>query len=113
LAFSSTFPEADHNELVGWMEDSRARAHRAILLRDRDEAPDIHRQLDITVGLMARKTKVEQVQDEGPTLVSRLLGTLFLGDYVSLYLAALRRRDPLVLKPVQELNAERADGLAK
>src|SRR6266566_3981463 len=22
LAFSSTFPEADHNELVGWMEDS-------------------------------------------------------------------------------------------
>src|SRR5207237_821369 len=41
LAFTSTFPEADHNELVGWMEDSRARAHRAILLRDRDEAPDI------------------------------------------------------------------------
>src|SRR5439155_712414 len=52
LAFTSTFPEADHNELVGWMEDSRARAHRAILLRDRDEAPDIRRQLDITVGLM-------------------------------------------------------------
>src|SRR5439155_1450963 len=63
LSFTSTFPEADHNELVGWMEDSRARAHRAILLRDRDEAPDIRRQLDITVRLMARKTKVEQVTD--------------------------------------------------
>jgi len=109
LAFTSTFPEADHNELVGWMEDSRARAHRAILLRDRDEAPDIRRQLDITVGLMARKTKVEQVTDEGPTLVSRMLGTLFLGDYVSLYLAALRRVDPLVLKPIQALKAKLAE----
>src|SRR3989442_1553140 len=108
-----TFPEADHNELVGWMEDSRARAHRAILLRDRDEAPDIRRQLDITVGLMARKTKVEQVQDEGPTLVSRLLGTLFLGDYVSLYLAALRRVDPLVLKPIQALKAKLAESHRK
>ena len=106
LAFSSTFPEADHNELVGWMEDSRARAHRAILLRDRDEAPDIRRQLDITVGLMSRKTKVEQIRDDGPSLVSRMLGTLFLGDYVSLYLAALRRVDPLVLKPIQALKAK-------
>src|SRR5207237_520205 len=81
LAFSSTFPEADHNELVGWVEDARARTHRAILLRDRDEAPDLRRQLDITVSLMSRKAKVEQVHDEGPTLVSRMLGTLFRGDY--------------------------------
>src|SRR5216117_1617498 len=29
LAFSSTFPEADHNELVGWVEDARARSHRS------------------------------------------------------------------------------------
>src|SRR5207245_2268474 len=28
LAFSSTFPEADHNELVGWIEDPRNRTHR-------------------------------------------------------------------------------------
>src|SRR2546429_4427525 len=29
------------------------------------------------------------------------LPILYLGDYVSLYLAALRRVDPLVLKPIQ------------
>jgi glucose/mannose-6-phosphate isomerase len=113
LAFSSTFPEADHNELVGWIEDPRARTHRAILLRDEDEAPDIRRQLDITVSLMSRKTRVEQVRDEGPTLLSRMLGLLFLGDYVSLYLAALRRVDPLVLKPIQALKAKLAAGRGK
>lgn len=113
LAFSSSFPEADHNELVGWVEDARVRTHRAILLRDRDEAPDLRRQLDITVSLMSRRAKVEQVRDNGPTLVSRLLGTLFLGDYVSLYLAALRRVDPLVLKPIQTLKAKLAESHRK
>jgi hypothetical protein len=45
--------------------------------------------------------------------VSRLLGTLFLGDYVSLYLAALRRVDPLVLKPIQALKAKLAESHRK
>ena len=108
LAFSSTFPEADHNELVGWIEDPRNRSHRPILLRDPDEAPDLRRQLDITVSLMIRKTKVEQIRDDGPTLLSRMLGTLYLGDYVSLYLAVLRRVDPLVLEPIQALKAKLA-----
>jgi glucose/mannose-6-phosphate isomerase len=109
LAFASAFPEADHNELVGWIEDSRNRSHRPILLRDRDEAPGLRRQLDITVSLMSRKAKVEQVEDDGSTLLSRMLGTLYLGDYVSLYLAALRHVDPFVLKPIQALKAKLAE----
>jgi glucose/mannose-6-phosphate isomerase len=103
LAFSSTFPEADHNELVGWVEDARARSHRAILLRDPEESAEMRRQLDITVALMSKRTRVEQVRDDGPTLLSRMLGTLYLGDYVSLYLAVLRRVDPMVLKPIVAL----------
>src|SRR2546428_12170459 len=82
LAFSSTLPESDHNELVGWVEDPRARSHRAILLRDRDEHTALRRQLDITVSLIFNRTKVEEIQDDGSTLVSRLVGTLFVGDYV-------------------------------
>lgn len=113
LAFSSTFPEADHNELVGWVEDPRNRTHRPILLRDREEAPSLRRQLDITVSLISRKTKVEQIEDDGPTLLSRMLGTLYLGDYVSLYLAVLRRVDPLMLKPIQELKAKLAEADGK
>ncbi len=108
LAFSSTFPEADHNELVGWVEDARARSHRPVLLRDRDESAEMRRQLDITVSLISKKTKVEEVEDDGPTLVSRMLGTLYLGDYVSLYLAVLRRVDPMVLKPIVALKAKLA-----
>ncbi len=108
LAFSSTFPEADHNELVGWVEDPRARSHRPIILRDSDESPEMKRQLDITTSLMSKRTKVEEVRDEGASLLSRMLGTLYLGDYVSLYVAALRGVDPLPLKPIETLKARLA-----
>jgi len=113
LAFASAFPEADHNELVGWVEDARARSFLAVLLRDRDEAPEMRRQLDITVSLMQKRAKVEQVHDDGPTLLSRMLGSLYLGDHVSLYLAALRRVDPLVLKPITILKARLAEARRK
>src|SRR5881396_2732385 len=108
LAFSSTFPEADHNELVGWVEDARARSHRPILLRDCDESAEMRRQLDITVSLMSKRTDVEEVSDDGSTLVSRMLATLYLGDYMSLYLAVLRRVDPMVLKPIVTLKKKLA-----
>jgi glucose/mannose-6-phosphate isomerase len=113
LAFASAFPEADHNELVGWVEDPRARSFLAVLLRDKDEAPEMRRQLDITVSLMSKRTKVVEVQDDGSTLLSRMLGSLYLGDHVSLYLAALRRVDPLVLKPITTLKAKLAEGRRK
>ncbi len=106
LAFSSTFPEADHNELVGWVEDPRARSYRPIILRDADEPPELKRQLDITTSLMSKRTRVEEVRDDGASLLSRMLGTLYLGDYFSLYLAALRGVDPLPLKPIETLKAK-------
>ena len=68
----------------------------------------MRRQLDITVSLISKKAKVEEIHDDGPTLVSRMLGTLFLGDYVSLYLAVLRRVDPMVLKPIVALKQKLA-----
>lgn len=113
LAFSSSFPEADHNELVGWCEDPRARRHTPILIRDRDESPEIRRQLDITVDLMSRRAPLLEIEDDGETILSRLLGTLYLGDYVSLYVAALRRVDPLPLPPLAEFKQRLARGRRK
>jgi len=105
LAFSSAFPEADHNELVGWCSDKASRGFAPVLLRDQDEAPEMRRRLDATASLMGRWARVEQVRDEDDQLLGRMLGTLFLGDLVSLYLAALRGVDPMPVRPIEELKA--------
>lgn len=103
LAFSSTLPEADHNEIVGWALDTSARRFRPILLRDADETPEMHRRLDATAAMFGRHTQVEQVHDDDDQLLGRMLGCLFLGDFVSLYLATLRRVDPAPMAPITEL----------
>lgn len=103
LAFSSAFPEADHNELVGWCLDDRARRFVLLMLRDPDETPEMHRRLDATAAMIARKAKVEEIRDEDDQLLGRMLGALYLGDYVSLYLAALRKVDPIPTPPIAEL----------
>jgi glucose/mannose-6-phosphate isomerase len=103
LAFASAFPEADHNELVGWTSDSAARRFTAVILRDTEETPEMHHRLDVTASMFSKHARVEQVRDDDDQLLGRMLGTLFLGDYVSLYLATLRRVDPMPMTPIIEL----------
>ncbi len=105
LAFSSTLPEADHNEIVGWALDASARHFTPVLLRDPDETPEMRRRLDATAALFGKHARVEQVRDHDDQLLARMLGTLFLGDYISLYLATLRRADPAPMAPITELKA--------
>ena len=108
LAFSSELPEADHNELVGWCEDPTAKRFVPVLLREAGETEEMRIRLDATAALMSKATKVEQVVDEDDQPLGRLLGLLHLGDYVSVYLAALRKVDPLPVKPIQDLKARLA-----
>lgn len=105
IAFSSVFPEADHNEIVGWCSDDSARRFAPIVLRDPDESAEMRRRLDATVALMSRHTEVEQVRDDDSQILGRMLGSLYLGDHVSLYLATLRKVDPKPVPPIDELKA--------
>ncbi len=103
LAFASALPEADHNEIIGWATDASARRFTAVILRDADETPEMHRRLDATAAMFAKRARVEQVRDEDDQLLGRMLGSLFLGDFVSLYVAILRRVDPKPVEPIREL----------
>jgi len=103
LAWASQFPEADHNEIVGWGGDPHAKRFLPIILRDREETPEMARRLDVTKKIMSRWTEVHEVRDRGETLLSRMLGTLYLGDFTSVYLAVLRNVDPMPVKPIAEL----------
>ena len=108
LAWASQFPEADHNEIVGWAGDPRAKRFLPILIRDKDETPEMRRRLDATRKIMERTTSLQEVRDRGDTLLGRMLGTLLLGDFVSVYLAVLRGVDPMPVRPIEELKRKLA-----
>src|SRR5207247_8899547 len=103
LAWASQFPEADHNEIVGWCGDPSAKRFLPIMIRDKEEAAGMARRLEATKKVMGKWTTIHEVRDRGETLLGRMLGTLYLGDFVSVYLAVLRNVDPMPVKPIAEL----------
>jgi len=104
LAFHHVLPEMNHNELVGWLyPDDMLRRIGVVLLRDKGDHPQVQRRFDLTRELIAEKAgAMHEIWSEGDSLLARVLSTIYLGDFVSLYLAYLNGIDPT---PVQVIDS--------
>jgi glucose/mannose-6-phosphate isomerase len=103
LAFHHVLPEMNHNELVGWLHpDDVLRRVGVVLLRDKNDHPQIQRRFDLTRELIAgRAGALHEIWSEGNSLLARVMSSIYLGDFVSLYLAYLNNVDPT---PVQVID---------
>jgi glucose/mannose-6-phosphate isomerase len=96
LASHHVLPEMNHNELVGWLYPEEVlRKIGVVFLRDKEDHPQIQRRFDLTRDLIAGKSgSLHEIWSEGKSLLARVLSVIYLGDYVSLYLAYLNNTDP-------------------
>ena len=93
-SFYAELPEADHNEVCGWIGDAAARMG-AIFLEDCDQHPRERRRVELTAEVVAEAAAaVVRVETVGETRVERLLWATLLGDLVSLELAEELGVDP-------------------
>lgn len=91
------FPELNHNEAVGWMgPDALTRGLSVILIRDPDEPPEIRARIELTKELVLerRARRVLEIHARGETRLARMLSTIYIGDFMSVYLAILYGVDP-------------------
>lgn len=102
LAWNSGLPEADHNELVGWMEDPAATRFAPILLALESESR-LQLQLTETLRLMGERVTTHFVRPHTSTFLSQVLELVHLGDMVSVYLALLRGVDPTPVTAIAQL----------
>lgn len=96
LASSHLFPEMNHNEVNGWRFPSRLlRQSVAVFLMDPALHPRVWARMAITMRILRKVgARVIPVTVAGPTLLSRTLSAIALGDSLSVYLAVLNRADP-------------------
>jgi len=109
-AFSSVLPELDHNEIVGYREASPGVGDLAIVaLRMPGEDPRISRRIDATLerigGLIGGSVEAGAV---GESPLARLMSSVLLGDFVSVYLAVRRGVDPTPVAAIEELKSRLA-----
>jgi glucose/mannose-6-phosphate isomerase len=105
LAYANDFPELDHNEIVGWDGLKWLKTPvEVIVLRDRSEHPRIAKRIGITLELMRDDwVQTREVWSEGQSLLTRIFSLIYLGDFVSIYLAVLYGEDPTPVRRIDEL----------
>jgi glucose/mannose-6-phosphate isomerase len=105
-AYSNGYPEMNHNEILGWVLAKQQVPNLAVvLLRDQMERPKIVARLETTRRLFARAADVHEVFAEGQSLLARMLHAIYLGDWVSCYLALLYGVNPTDISYINLLKA--------
>jgi glucose/mannose-6-phosphate isomerase len=97
------FPELDHNEIVGWEgRGEQCRWFSVIFIRDRAEPVEIETRIETTKGIMDRSGLITfDLEVQGECKLAKMLSTVVIGDFLSVYLAVLRGADPT---PVLTIN---------
>ena len=104
LALWHAFPELNHNETVGWEDESTAARLAVVLLREPDEDPEVARRVAVTREVAFRSAaSVTEVTARGAGRLARLLSLVLFGDFVSVYVALLRGVDPTPVPPIDEV----------
>jgi glucose/mannose-6-phosphate isomerase len=96
------FSELNHNEIVGWEKaGSLAKYFSTIFIRDIAEPVEIRSRIEITKTLMQpNSSKLFEVWSQGKSDLAKMLSTICIGDFTSIYLATLRKVDPTPVKTI-------------
>lgn len=95
-AFSESFPELTHNAIVGYGHPPRERQRMfVVMLRSPASAQRNSLRYDATARLLTgAEIAHEFIDSTGDSPLAQILSSVFLGDYVSFYLALLNGVDP-------------------
>jgi glucose/mannose-6-phosphate isomerase len=102
------FSELDHNEIVGWEQHSElTKNFSAILIRDKAEPAEVRSRIEATKKLMKPAvSNMFEVWTQGETPLAKMLSTICIGDFTSVYLAILRKIDPTPVKTIDLLKKQ-------
>ncbi|MDR7469062.1 MAG: bifunctional phosphoglucose/phosphomannose isomerase [Armatimonadota bacterium] len=104
LALWHAFSELNHNETVGWEDQTLAGRVAVVLLREPEEEPEVTRRIAATREVSFRAAaSVSEVTARGRGRLARLLSLVLFGDFVSVYLALLRGVDPTPVPPIDAI----------
>lgn len=110
LASSHLFPEMNHNEIVGWENPKKLFKNFAVvMLRDKGMHPRVAKRMDISREILKKeKVGVIEIWSRGEDLLSRIFSLIYIGDFISFYLAILYGIDPTPVDRVTYLKNQLA-----
>ncbi|HJY63578.1 MAG TPA: bifunctional phosphoglucose/phosphomannose isomerase [Ignavibacteria bacterium] len=103
LAFGNYLPEMNHNEIVGWeVNPDLLKNLGVIFLNDPGDFERIKRRQEVTKELLKPFAGlIFEISSDCSKKLERIMDLVYLGDWVSFYLAILNKVDPT---PIEKIN---------
>lgn len=122
LAYGNLYPEMNHNELVGWWKSNEIGIKKknlnsdrrsflndivVIFLKDDEDYERIKIRMDITSELYRKLAgNVISIKGKGNNKLERIFNLVYTGDWVSYYLAILKKIDPTPVEAITYLKSK-------
>lgn len=112
LSSTQVFPDINHNEIVGWQHPSRLLKNFLVLmLKDAQMHPRVVKSMDITREIIRQEgVPTLEIYSRGRGLLSRIFSLIYIGDFISFYLAILYATDPMPIPRIDYLKKKLAQG---
>lgn len=107
LCWHAVIPEMNHNELVGWRDDAPDKV--VIIIRNNDDYVRTQARIEINKKVIKEHTSnVVELYSEGKSYWEKAFYVIHLTDWVSCYLADMRKLDATEVKVIDFLKGSLA-----
>ena len=104
-AFYNLFPEFNHNEINGYI-NMTFKPH-VIMIKDEEDHPRVIKRVKVIKKLLEeRKIEVTAIALNGNNFLSRIFSSIYLGLWVSFYLAIEYETDPTEVEIIEDLKLD-------
>lgn len=109
-AFSSAYPEANHNEFIGWTSHPVEKPFAVFDIVSQLENPRVLKRFDLSNKMLSgKRPNARTINLEGESLIAQLLWGSILADFVSVYLAILNGVDSVPVELIERFKKELKD----
>ncbi len=107
LAFGNILPEMNHNEINSWSNPSRLlNDFSAILLVDCNDNDKIIKRINAVGEILTEKAvNVLKIESKADDYLARMFDLIYLGDWVSYFLAIYNQEDPTPIPLISKLKS--------
>lgn len=107
-AYFNVFPELNHNEIVGFdIPQELLKQQVVVILKDRGDHARVARRMSISESIIAsRVNQVINIDSRGESWLARFYSLVYLGDYVSYFLALEYGVNPTPVEVIDYLKTE-------
>jgi len=104
LSYNDSFPELCHNTICGWDKNSDSQNYTVLMLKTKDDDKSIKTRVSYLKEIIMEKgNTVEELITVGENKLEEIFTTIYLGDFVSVYLGLLRGVNPIDIERINTL----------